>query len=98
MGECEVFDAVLLAGQICPTAKPYSADPNADPVNVIPEEKWSDGIQNIAAYALFLAKELMGVSLVVSVIHTTDKFGACYGSERLASTCSGLVTNGSSKV
>ena len=35
--------AVLPAGQICPTAKPYSADPNADPVNVIPEDKWSDG-------------------------------------------------------
>ncbi len=75
--------AVLPAGQICPTAKPYSTDPNADPVNVIPEEKWSDGMKNIAAYARFLAKELMDVSLVVSVVHTTDRFSACYGSGRL---------------
>lgn len=75
--------AVLPAGQICPTAKPYSADPNADPVNVIPEDKWTPGIKNIAAYARFLAEELMGVKLVVTVVHTTDKFSACYGSERL---------------
>ena len=53
--------AVLPAGQICPTAKPYSDDPNAEPVNVIPEEKWTDGMKNIAAYARFLARELMGV-------------------------------------
>ncbi len=75
--------AVLPAGQICPTAKPYSADPNAEPVNVIPEDKWTPGIKNIAEYARFLAEELMDVSLVVSVVHTTDKFAACYGSERL---------------
>ena len=75
--------AVLPAGQICPTAKPYSADPNAEGVTIIPEEKWSDGMKNIAAYARFLAKELMDVSLVVSVVHTTNNFAACYGSERL---------------
>ncbi len=75
--------AVLPAGQICPTAKPYSADPNADPVNVIPEDKWSDGMKNIAAYARFLAEELMDVKLVVSVVHTTNNFVACYGAGRL---------------
>jgi hypothetical protein len=75
--------AVLPAGQICPTAKPYSDDPNADPVNVIPEEKWSDGMKNIAAYARFLATELMGVSLTVSFVHTTNAFAACYGARGL---------------
>jgi hypothetical protein len=74
---------VLPAGQICPTAKPYSADPNADPVNVIPEEKWTAGIKNIAAYARFLARELMGVNLIVSVVHTTNNFAAAYGAGRL---------------
>src|SRR5262245_32773006 len=43
------------AGQVCPTAKPYSADPDADPVNVIPEDRWSEGMKNIASYARFLA-------------------------------------------
>jgi hypothetical protein len=75
--------AVLPAGQICPTAKPYSADPNADPVNVIPEEKWTDGMRNVAAYARFLADELMGVNLAVSVVHTTNNFVAAYRSGRL---------------
>jgi hypothetical protein len=75
--------AVLPAGQICPTAKPYSAAPNAAPVTVIPEERWTEGMQNIAAYARFLAEELMGVKLVVSVVHTTNSFAACYGSGRL---------------
>jgi hypothetical protein len=75
--------AVLPAGKICPSAKPYSSDPNADPANVIPEEKWSDDMKNIAAYARFLATELMGVSLAVSVVHTTNAFAACYGARRL---------------
>jgi hypothetical protein len=71
------------AGQVCPTAKPYSDDPDGDPVTIIPEEKWTEGIKNIAAYAVFLARELMDVSLVVSVVHTTNAFAACYGSGRL---------------
>jgi len=75
--------AVPPAGQICPTAKPYSDDPTAKAVTVIPEEKWTDGIKNIAEYARFLARELMGVSLTVSVVHTTNNFAAAYGGRRL---------------
>jgi hypothetical protein len=33
--------AVLPAGKICPTAKPYSDDPDAAKAEVIPEDKWS---------------------------------------------------------
>ena len=43
--------AVLPAGRICPTAKPYSLDPNARQVDVIPVEKWTEGMSRIAAYA-----------------------------------------------
>lgn len=75
--------AVLPAGKICPTAKPYSLDPNADPVDVIPEDKWTDGMRNIAGYAQFLAQELMGATITVSVVRTTNRFSACYGSGRL---------------
>jgi hypothetical protein len=82
-GNVKRAGAVLPAGQICPTAKPYSADPNADPVNVIPKEKWTEGMRNVAAYARFLADELMGVELAVSVVHTTNNFVAAYGSGRL---------------
>jgi hypothetical protein len=75
--------AVLPAGQICPTAKPYSSDPNADPVTIIPEEKWTEGMKNIAGYAVFLARELMNVRLTVTVVHSMNNFLACYGAERL---------------
>lgn len=74
---------VLPAGQICPTAKPYSDDPDAKAVTVIPEERWTEGMKLIAGYAVFLARELMQVALTVSVVHTTNNFAACYGSGRL---------------
>jgi hypothetical protein len=75
--------AVLPAGRGCPTAKPYSDDPEANGVTIIPEEKWTEGMRKVAAYAGFLAKELMNVSLTVSVVHTTNNFAACYGAGRL---------------
>jgi hypothetical protein len=75
--------AVLPAGRICPTAKPYSAGPNAEGVTIIPEEKWTEGMKNIVGYARFLARELMQVSLTVSMVHTTNAFAACYGAGRL---------------
>jgi hypothetical protein len=75
--------AVVPAGRICPTAKPYSDDPDAKGVTVIPEERWTEGMKNIAGYAVFLARELMQVSLTVSIVHTTNNFLACYGAGRL---------------
>jgi hypothetical protein len=74
---------VLPAGQICPTAKPYSSDPNAKSVDLVLEEDWTEGIKKIAAYARFLAEELMGVKLGVSVVRTKNNFIACYGGGRL---------------
>jgi hypothetical protein len=71
------------AGQICPTAKPYSADPNAKPVDLIPEENWTSATRNIAGYTRLLGEELMGVQLVVSVVRTTNNFSACYRAGRI---------------
>jgi hypothetical protein len=75
--------AVLPAGQICPTAKPYSTDPNAKSVDLVPEEQWTDAIKNVAAYARFLGRELMDVAISVSVVRTANNFVACYGAGRL---------------
>src|SRR5262249_58163923 len=44
-------------GQLCPTARPYSNDPAAKNVTVIPEDKWTEGMRNVAAYAVLLARE-----------------------------------------
>jgi hypothetical protein len=75
--------AIQPAGRLCPTAKPYSQDPDADPADLVPEANWTDAIKNIAAYARFLAEELMGVKLAVSVVRTANNFLACYGAGRL---------------
>jgi hypothetical protein len=75
--------AVLPAGKICPTSKPYGDDPDAKGITVISEERWTEGMKLIAGYAVFLARELMQVSLTVSVVHTTNNFAACYGGGRL---------------
>jgi hypothetical protein len=50
---------------------------------LIDEANWTDAMKNVAAYARFLAEELMGVKLVVSVVRTTNAFAACYGGGRL---------------
>jgi hypothetical protein len=75
--------AVLPAGRICPTPKPYSDDTAAKPVEVVPEEKWTEGMRIVVGYAKFLAQELMGVALSVRIVRTHNSFCACYGSERL---------------
>jgi len=75
--------AVLPAGKICPTPKPYSDDPDAPLVDIVPPDQWTEGIKSIAEYARFLGRELMGIEVVVSVVRTTNNFAAAYGSGRL---------------
>lgn len=76
-------EAVLPAGKICPTAKPYSDDPNAPNAEVIPQDQWTPGMTNLVEYARFLAKEMMGIEIVVTVVRTNNNFLACYGGGRL---------------
>ena len=75
--------AVLSAGKICPTAKPYSDDPDAPLVDIVPPDQWTEWIRNVAEYARYLGRELMGVEVIVSVVRTTNNFVACYGRRRL---------------
>ena len=75
--------AIVPAGHLCPSPKPYSDDPNAPKVEVVPEEKWTEGMKNIAAYARFLGEELMGVMVTVRIVNTNNNFIACYGMARL---------------
>ena len=71
--------AIEPAGRLCPSPKPYSDDPNAPPVKVVPESEWTAGMRNIAAYAELLAKELINVDLAVHMVDTMNNFNACYG-------------------
>jgi hypothetical protein len=75
--------AIQPAGKIKPTAKPYSLDPDAPAADVVSPKQWTDAMRNIASYAIFLARELMGVDLTVTMVRTTNNFAACYGQCRL---------------
>lgn len=75
--------AITPAGRLCPTSKPYGDDPDGRPVTVVPLERWTGGMKNVAAYAGFLARELMGVTLTISVVDTENAFLACYGKGEL---------------
>jgi hypothetical protein len=71
--------AIRPAGKVCPSPKPYSQDPDAKDVQVIPPDEWAPGMRRIADYAVFLGQELMGVAVTVSFVNTTNNFSACYG-------------------
>lgn len=81
-------DAIRPAGQVTPSPKPYSDDPNAPLVKIIPRENWSEDQRNFVSYAEFLHNKLIGSSvsdgsLQVRIVHTTNNFSAAYGSSTL---------------
>jgi len=63
--------------------RPYSDDPDAEPVDVVPEEKWTDRMRQVVEYAQALHKLLIGQAVTVTVVRTTNSFAACYGSRGL---------------
>jgi hypothetical protein len=75
--------AIEPSGRVRPTAKPYSQDPNAPAAELVPPDQWTGAVRNVASYAMFLARELMGVTLTVSVVRTPNNFLACYGASCL---------------
>lgn len=72
-------DTVALpAGQVTPSAKPYSA--NGDPLKLRPESSWTDGMKRVAAYAQDLASELLGRAITVRIASEfTWHYNATYG-------------------
>lgn len=71
--------AIKASSYFFPSPKPYSDDPNAPPEEVLDSDRWTTGMRNIADYATFLAKELMGVALCVKITKAGGNFLACYG-------------------
>jgi hypothetical protein len=67
---------------VTPSPKPYSE--SGDPLKLIPEEKWTPGMQNIAAYSKALGPRI--IKQKVSVRFANDiawPFNATYGSGSL---------------
>jgi hypothetical protein len=66
------------AGKLCPSPRPYSQEKDGKNVTVIPPDKWTPGMKRVAAYAVFLGQELLGVPVTVTFVTTTNNFSACY--------------------
>ena len=74
--------AMLPAGRVTPSAKPYGDGP---PVQRIPREAWSPAQEFVAAYATMLAIEMLGVPVeVVFDVNPSGNYLANFGSLRLA--------------
>ena len=65
----------------------YSDDPNARPIDVIPESDWSEGMRAIYDYTQGVAKRLIGNTLVIRFVDWPRRDGgtwrACYGAGHL---------------
>lgn len=70
--------ALQPSGVISPTPKPYSTDPNAPPVTVIPREDWNEGMNIVAEFAENMAREANGTSVTIRMVKAKG-FAACYG-------------------
>lgn len=71
-------DAARPAGQVTPSPNPYSA--NGTPLNLVPPEDWTPGMQRIVEYASWLGDELLGTAITVQIAReTTWPYTATYG-------------------
>lgn len=69
------------AGQVTPSPKPYSDDPNAPLEKLLPENKWTDDIRRIVALTQRMGRELLGEEIHVRISLSTNTFAANFGSE-----------------
>ena len=82
--------AMLPAGQVTPSPKPFSDDPNARSCKMLPPDKWTEGMKLIAGYAQALAKELLDCKITVEIADDRGmKADAAYGKR---SECGGCLT------
>ena len=71
-------NTVLPAGQVTPSPKPYSE--GGKPLNLIDRSKWTEGMLLVESFARMLGKELMGVSVRVTMAKEFSwPYGATYG-------------------
>jgi len=69
------------SGQIRPTPKPYSDDPNADPARFIPEDEWTPALRSMAEFAQEYGWRLIHKAIRVRFEkgRMTDHWAANYG-------------------
>lgn len=70
----------LPAGQVTPSPRPFSDDPNAPVLKEVERDNWTPAMERFERYAQMLAKELMGVNLTVRIASDLSwPFGGAYG-------------------
>jgi hypothetical protein len=71
-------NAILPAGQVTPSPKPYSSD--GKPLVLLPDDKLTDGMKLVRKYATMLARRLMGKYIAVQFTNDPKWFPlATYG-------------------
>lgn len=74
--------ALLPAGQVTPSPKPYSAD--GDRLKIVDPSKWTDAIRSTVEYSIRMAKRLIGREISVTIASDVGwPFAATYGSAQL---------------
>ncbi len=76
------YGYLKVSGEVTPSPKPYSDDPNAPARRELPRDQWTPGMRNVAAYAEALAPRLLGRPLArVSMVSDPQcrNFAAAYG-------------------
>lgn len=71
------------AGRVFPTPKPYSDNPNAEPVKVIPESEMNEAERRVIAAMKRVATVLLHFQPIVRLVSTNNNFIAAYGSRTL---------------
>ena len=75
-------NAILPAGQVTPSPKPYG--PDGDPLNIVPRETWTAGMEAVVAYVQRIAPKLVGVPVSVRIANeVTWPVLATYGKGHL---------------
>ncbi len=78
-GNVRRYGSARASGQIAPTPKPYSQDPNASPVDRVDPSKYTQGMKDVVALIERLGDELLDVPVSVTIVNTSNGFSACFG-------------------
>jgi len=75
-------DAALPAGQVTPSPKPFG--PEGELLQYLAEEKWTNGMKKVVAYAKDICRELLGCEVAVRIASkVTWPFAATYAPGQL---------------
>lgn len=79
-GAVKKFGAAQPAGQVTPSPKPFSDDPNAPQLKTLPEEEWTEEMRTTVDYATKVGEFLLGQPIRVVIAKDRQwKFTAAFG-------------------